>query len=381
MTVEPYGARTVGLVFDDRYLFHNTGQWLIEYKEQFPFATPAPHPSSPEQVGRAKHLMDLAGVTDLMVRVDAFEASDEALSAYHTPGYIARVAEIAKAGGDTGDGAPIGIGGDRIARLAAGGAIAAVDAVLERGVDAAYALIRPPGHHAMPDHGMGFCVFNNVVIAAFQARRAHGLQRVLILDWDVHHGNGTQTAFYADRSVLFISLHHELYPSGWGAVEQAGEGEGDGYNVNIPLPAGTGNAGYLESFRRVVVPVATAFEPEMIIISAGQDASVMDPLGRMSMTTSGYRVMTAQMVDVASRVCSGRLVVCQEGGYAPEYAPYCSATIAETLTGPGDAALPIGEPYGLRAETLPSSISLGADATAAIDRVAAFHAARWPVVP
>lgn len=375
------GARSVGLVFDDRYLAHNTGLYLVNERDLFPFATPVPHHSSPGQVGRAKHLMDLAGVTDLMLRIDPYEAADRALSTYHTAHYIRRVEKIARSGGDTGEGAPIGVGGDRIARLAAGGAMAAVDAVLSALVSSAYALVRPPGHHALADKGMGFCVFNNVVVAARHAQASYGIERVLIVDWDVHHGNGTQAAFYGDPGVLFISLHQDaLYPQGSGPADDSGVGAGEGYNVNIPLPGGTGNAGYLEAFRRVVAPIATAFNPELIIVSAGQDANLMDPLGRMSLTTEGYRAMTRIMLDVADQVCEGRLVVCQEGGYAPEYAPYCSASIAETMTGPGKASLPIGEPYGGRTETLPSSVTVGADATAAIDHAAVIAGKLWPTI-
>jgi acetoin utilization deacetylase AcuC-like enzyme len=372
-------SRSVGLVFDDRYLAHNTGLYLVQERDQFPFSTPVPHHSSPGQVSRAKHLMDLAGVTDLMTRIEACEASDEALLAYHTPGHLKHIAAVSKTGGDAGAGAPMGIGSDRIARLAAGGAMAAVSAVLEGSVDSAYALIRPPGHHAMADKAMGFCIYNNVVIAARHAQSSHGVERVLILDWDVHHGNGTQAAFYDDPDVMFISIHQDnLYPPDWGMESQTGEGKGQGFTVNIPMPAGTGNAGYREAFRCIVAPVATAFKPEMIIISAGQDASLMDPLGRMSLTTQGFREMAQTMLEVAGQVCGGRMVVCQEGGYAPEYAPYCTAVIAETMTGPGHAEVALTEPYSDRADQLPPSISFGADAAAAIDRAAAAAGQWWP---
>jgi acetoin utilization deacetylase AcuC-like enzyme len=267
-----------------------------------------------------------------------------------------------------------------VARLAAGGTIAAVDAVMTGAVDAAYALVRPPGHHAMADEGMGFCVFNNAVVAARQAQGTHGAERVLILDWDVHHGNGTQAAFWADPSVLFISLHQDdLYPPGWGAADQVGVGEGEGFTVNVPLPAGTGNRGYDEAFARIAVPIARQFDPDLVIISAGQDASVFDPLARMSLTLAGYRAITEAMMTVAAECCQGRLVITQEGGYAPQYAPYCTATVAQTLVGilPGDES--IADPYGERAETQPASVTLGLDAASAIERAIAVQQRYWAI--
>jgi acetoin utilization deacetylase AcuC-like enzyme len=371
--------RLVGLVFDDRYLTHNTGLDLIEDRYPYPYAEPVAHPSSPALVGRAKHLMDLFGITEQMRRIDPVIATDEQLTVYHTPEHLARVAAIAQTdGGDTGAGAPIGRGGDRVARLAAGGTIAAVDAVLTGVVDAAYALVRPPGHHAMADEGMGFCVFNNAVVAARQAQRIHGAQRVLVLDWDVHHGNGTQAAFWADPGVLFISVHQDdLYPAGWGAADQVGIGDGEGFTVNIPLPAGTGNRGYAEAFSRIVTPISLLFDPDLVMVSAGQDASVMDPLARMSLTLAAYRAMTEAMLAVAAECCEGRLVVSQEGGYAPQYAPYCSATIAQTLVGLPPGGEWIADPYGERAETQPSSVELGLDAASAIERVLAVQQRYW----
>jgi acetoin utilization deacetylase AcuC-like enzyme len=371
--------RLVGLVFDDRYLAHDTGLDLIEDRSPYPFAEPVAHPSSPALVGRAKHLMDLFGIAQCMHRIEPVFASDEHLTVYHTPEYLTRVSEIARTdGGDTGAGAPIGRGGDRIARLAAGGTIAAVDAVMSGAVNAAYALVRPPGHHAMADEGMGFCVFNNAVVAARQAQRVHGVQRVLIVDWDVHHGNGTQAAFWADPSVLFISVHQDdLYPPGWGAADQLGIEDGEGFTVNIPLPAGTGNRGYAEAFARIVTPISCQFDPDLVIVSAGQDASVMDPLARMSLTLAGYRAMTEAMMSVAAKCCEGRLVITQEGGYAPQYAPYCSATIAQTLVGlPPDGEW-IADPYGERAETQPASVELGLDVASAIERALAIQQDYW----
>ncbi|MFM9108642.1 MAG: class II histone deacetylase [Chloroflexota bacterium] len=368
-------APRAALVFDDRYLAHNTGLWLVEDQRPFPFADPVPHVSGPGLVGRPKHLMDFHGITDRMVRVDAVSATDEQLLVYHTSRHLKRVAALsAGAGGDTGKGAPMGPGGERIARLAAGGAIAAVDAVMGGRARSAYALVRPPGHHAMANHGMGFCVFNNAVIAARHAQRAHRARRVAVLDWDVHHGNGTQDAFWRDDSVLFISLHQDdLYPVGWGAAEHVGEGPGLGFTVNVPLPAGTGNVGYAVAYDRIVVPVVRQFAPDLIIVSAGQDASIMDPLARMSLTLDGYRAMTRTMMDLADECCDGRLVVSQEGGYAAQYAPYCSAAIGETLVG----ADPIPDPYGERARTLPASRIAGLDCRGAVELAASVQARHW----
>ena len=175
----------------------------------------------------------------------------------------------------------------------------------------------------------------------------------------MHHGNGTQAAFWADPSVLFISLHQDdLYPPGWGATDQVGIGEGEGFTVNVPLPAGTGNRGYAEAFATIVVPIARQFDSDLVIVSAGQDASVFDPLARMSLTLAGYRALTEAMKTVAAECCEGQIVVTQEGGYASQYAPNCSATIAQTQV----RLLPDGEwiadPYGERAATQPASVDL-----------------------
>ncbi|MCA9860073.1 MAG: class II histone deacetylase [Thermomicrobiales bacterium] len=371
-------TKTVGLVFDDRYLAHDTGLSMIEDSVPWPFPTPVPHPSSPELVGRAKHLMDLGGVTDLMTRIEPYEADNAALLRFHTQDYLSRLAVLDRTGGETGSGAPMGIGGLRIARLSAGGVMAATDAVMTGAARHVYALVRPPGHHAMPHEGMGFCVLNNVAIAARHAQANHGVRRIAIVDWDVHHGNGTQTAFYADPDVLFISLHQDsLYPFGYGNVDQVGDGAGEGRTVNIPLPSGSGNATYRAAFERVVVPVIDEFAPDLIFVSAGQDASVFDPLARMTLTTSAYRAMAGIMLDLAEQSCDGRLVVAQEGGYAPQYAPFCSASIAETLTGRGSGVMPLFEPYGDYDSSIPSNERVGLDAEQALQAVREAQASYW----
>ncbi len=379
-TIDTPEPARVGLVFDDRCLTFNTGLGLIEYRDPFPFAEPVPHVSSPALVGRAKHLLDLHGLTDNLEPIAAYEADDDALGVYHTHEYIARVVALGRTGGDAGNGAPLGIGGDRLARLAAGSAMAAVDGVMTSRVRAAYALVRPPGHHAMADRGMGFCVFNNPVVAARHAQRAHRAEKILILDWDVHHGNGTQDAFYADQSVLFISIHQDdLFPAGWGRVEQTGTGQGEGFTVNVPLPAGTGSRGYREAFERLVLPIARQFSPDLVIVSAGQDASVLDPLGRMTLTTAAYREFTRMMMDLTAETCGGRLVLTQEGGYAPTYAPYCTAAIVETLIGAASGITPVGDPYGARAESMPTTRELGLDVARSLDLAMTVLRRYWSV--
>ena len=371
-------SRRVGLVFNHRYLTHNPGQFLIGYREPYPFAEPVPHPSSARIASRTKHLLDLFGLSDAMLNIEPELIGDGALRQIHTAEYIQRVRDISRNGGDAGTGAPIGAGGERIARLAAGGVVAAVDAVMRGAVHHTYALVRPPGHHAMSDRGMGFCVYNNVAVAARHAQRRYGAARVAILDWDVHHGNGTQDAFVHDPSVLFISIHQEdLFPIGWGSLDQGGDEQGEGYTVNIPLPAGSGNATYAAVMERLVLPILRQYGPDLIIVSAGQDGSAMDPLGRMSLTTAAYRAMTRQVRDLADEICESRLVIAQEGGYSEVYAPYCSAAIGEGLCEGLDGISPVEEPYGPRAESMPATRVIGLDATAAIAAARERHSAYW----
>lgn len=210
----------------------------------------------------------------------------------------------------------------------------ATSAVIKGEVRNAYALLRPPGHHAMSNKAMGFCIFNNAAIAAHHARKAFGLERVMIVDWDAHHGNGTQDAFYTDPSVLFVSLHQQdWYPRCLGELEQVGSGAGAGYTVNIPLPAGTGDRGYRAAFEQIVVPIGLQYRPQLILIVAGQDASWLDPLAQMMMTMDGFRQIAQLMVDLAEDVCDGRLVMLQAGGYSAAYVPYCTVAAVEPLVG------------------------------------------------
>lgn len=330
-----------GFVFDECYLAHDTGIEATVTMRGGSFAlSPEPHPSALYITQRIKEFLDGSGLTAQMRPIEGRAATEDELAAYHTREYIAGVRAVANGGplkGDWGEvefDTPLSPRSFEAGLYAAGGAMRAVEAVMSGIVRNAYALLRPPGHHAMSNRGMGFCLFNNAAVAAHYARKVYRLERILIVDWDVHHGNGTQDAFYADPAVLFVSLHQEnWYPKLSGELEQVGRGAGAGYTINIPLPAGTGDRGYRAAFEQLVLPVGLQYKPELILISAGQDASWLDPLAQQMMTMEGFRHVSAQMCNLAEEVCGGRLVLLQEGGYSAAYVPYCTAAIVEPLLG------------------------------------------------
>jgi acetoin utilization deacetylase AcuC-like enzyme len=335
-------THSTGLIFDERFLSHDTGtQASVVMREGSFLVDPESHPSSTQITRRIKQFLDGSGLSARMKPVAARAATDEELMAYHTREYIdairAYVDGRGPASGSWGqieEDTPLSPGSFEAALYAAGGALEAVRAVLEGEVDNAYALLRPPGHHALSNRCMGYCVFNNAALAAHYARKQYGLERVMIVDWDVHHGNGTQDAFYADPNVLFASLHqHNWYPKLSGELDQVGVGAGSGYTVNIPLPAGTGDRGYRAAFEQLVVPIGLQYRPQLIIVSAGQDPSWLDPLGQMVMTQNGFRALSTLLLDLAREVCDGRLVMLQEGGYSVAYVPYCTLAAVEPLLG------------------------------------------------
>ncbi len=328
-----------GLVFDEHFLGHDTGvQTNIATRNGSFEVEPNPHPSSVHITKRIKQFFDVLGLTSQMLPIPARPAKEDEIAVYHTHGYITGIRTYTKGGpakgiwGEVERETSLGSGSFEAALYAAGGAMNAVSAVLSGQVRNAYALLRPPGHHAMKNRAMGFCIFNNAVIAAHHARNVYGLDRIMIVDWDVHHGNGTQDAFYQDPSVLFVSLHQQnWYPRLSGELEQIGSGAGAGYTVNIPLPAGTGDRGYHAAFEQLVAPIGLRFHPQLVIISAGQDANWLDPLAHMMVTMAGFRQMSKLIVGLAEEVCEGRLVMLQEGGYSAEYVPYCTVAAVEPL--------------------------------------------------
>ncbi|HUG15576.1 MAG TPA: class II histone deacetylase [Thermomicrobiales bacterium] len=364
-------------VWDSAFLKHDTGESSL----QLPDGTvmdPVEHYSNNRVTNRTAQLIRGSGLQRQLISISTRPASLEEIQYAHTIGYIDKVRQMTAAGGGMlDDQTRVSPGSWDAALLAAGGALELTDAVLDGRARNGYGLLRPIGHHAMPAQGMGFCVFNNVVIATRHVQRHRGIGRVAIVDWDVHHGNGAQTAFWDDSSVLFISLHQDdWYPGGWGKLTDVGGEEALGTTVNIPLPAGTGNRGYDLAFERVVEPILRQFEPELLFISAGQDASLADPLGRMFVTTKGFRMMAERLRLVADDVCQGRVIGFQEGGYSASYTPYCTLAVVEGITG---IATGVGEPWTGSSEHARAERAFGDEQVTAIDAALEIQSSYWQI--
>jgi acetoin utilization deacetylase AcuC-like enzyme len=323
-----------GFLFHERYLWHDTRS-AAGFIPAGGMVEPDRHVENPDTKRRLKSLLEVSGLLARLARIEPRLATEDEILRVHTRAHLERVKKLsAENGGDAGVLTPFGPGSHEIALLSAGGTLAASDAVLDGRVRNAYALVRPPGHHAEPDQGMGFCLYANVAIAVKHAREVRGLGRVAVVDWDVHHGNGTETAFYSDPSVLTISLHQDNYfPAGRGFPEHDGEGAGKGFNLNLPLPPGSGHGAYLAAFERVVVPALERFRPEAIFVASGFDGGAMDPLGRMLATSATFRALTRSLMGAADALCGGRLILSHEGGYSTAHVPFCGLAVLEELSG------------------------------------------------
>lgn len=323
-----------GFAFHELYLWHDTGAAAMFFQPGLTIQ-PGEHAENPETKRRMNNLLNVSGLADDLLMLKPRPATEDELARFHSRDYIARLRRMsAEGGGKASALTPFGAGSYDIALLAAGGAMVATDAVLSGTARNAYALIRPPGHHAESAEGLGFCLFGNAALAIMHARAEHGVGRVAVVDWDVHHGNGTQAAFYDDPETLTISIHQDnLFPAGTGTLAERGEGDGMGYNLNVPLPPGCGNGAYLDVIRRIVSPALHRFRPELIVVACGFDASGADPLGRMMVTSEGYREMTAMIMEIADELCAGRIVMTHEGGYSANYVPYCGLAVLEQLSG------------------------------------------------
>lgn len=288
-------------VYHPDYLLHDAG---------------AMHPERPDRLRAIMAHLEKTGLLEELHRITPEPADEIWLNRVHPPEYV-RLIEKASAS------APAALDPDtrlskdsfRVAKLAVGGVLAAVDAVMEGKAKNAFAAVRPPGHHASAARAMGFCLFNNAAVAARYIQEKYGLKRVLIVDWDVHHGNGTQDIFYADPTVLYFSTHQYPYYPGTGAEEETGEGPGKGTTVNAPMPAGAGDAEVIRAFREKLVPAAEKFQPEFVLISAGFDGHKRDPLAQLQLTEQGFAELTRILMDIAGRFAGGRVVSLLEGGY------------------------------------------------------------------
>jgi len=322
-----------GLVYHEGYLRHDPG---------------SQHPESPERLRRTVGLFQAKNImtSPKLSLLKPDPAVEEDLLRVHSASYIEKIRSMSKGGSfpkfltmDT----PVQEGTFDLAKLSAGGAILAGKAVVEGRMKNAFALIRPPGHHAGRDYGGGFCYFNNIAIMIEYLREKHRLKRFMILDWDVHHGNGTQDVFYRDPTVVYFSTHQmPLYP-GTGYEEELGAGEGKGYKINIPLQPGTSGLNYPYILEELFEPIAKAFKPEIIAVSAGQDAYFADPIANLKFTIHTYVDNTSYVMRVAERVCEGRVAMVLEGGYHLEAVPHAILGIVTTLANLKDVE--ITEPY------------------------------------
>ncbi|MFO0699344.1 MAG: histone deacetylase [Nitrospira sp.] len=291
-----------GLVYHPAFLEHDMGPG---------------HPESPNRLRAIMQRLEESGTATQLTRLQPRRAEDEWITQIHTPNYVALLNQHAPTDGrvsldpDTS----MSPGSLQAAYLAAGGALTAVDAIMANQVDHVFCAVRPPGHHAEAGRAMGFCLFNNVAIAARYVQKKYGLTRVLIVDWDVHHGNGTQHSFEEDPSVLFFSTHQYPHYPGTGRGTERGKGTGEGFTINVPMEAGEGDEAYHAIFLKALVPAADEFKPEFVIISAGFDAHKDDPLASMGLTEAGYTDLTHLVAGIAKRHAKGRILSSLEGGY------------------------------------------------------------------
>jgi acetoin utilization deacetylase AcuC-like enzyme len=302
------------------------------------------HPENYRRLEKTWSMLGEDGILESLRAIPSSMAPMDAVLSVHTPRYIERLQMAQMLGGGHLD-ADTYLNADsyNAAMLAVGGLLNLTDTVLWGQAENGFALIRPPGHHALPYVGMGFCLLSNASIAARWAQKQHGLQRVLIVDFDVHHGNGTQDAFYDDPSVLFFSAHQYPYYPGTGAADEVGTEAAHGTTINVPLPAYVGDAGYLDAFRRILAPAARRFKPQLILVSAGYDAHWLDPLASMQLSVTGYARLVEELMALADELCQGRLVCVLEGGYNLDVLSHSVLSTLRVLSG---ALAGTSDPFG-----------------------------------
>jgi acetoin utilization deacetylase AcuC-like enzyme len=299
---QPQSTKVTGLIYDEIYLEHKT--------------TPG-HPERPERLVEIINRLKTGGLYSQLLALRPAPAALDWIQMVHSLDYIERAQKSSEGGASFLDSAdvPISRRSYDAAVMAAGGVLAAVDAVMNKQVTNAFCAVRPPGHHAMENQALGFCIFNNVAIGTKYVQKKYGLSNVLIVDWDVHHGNGTQATFYDDPTVLYFSVHQYPFYPGSGSEAEKGEGKGLNSTINVPLPAGSGDEEYVKAFEEKLRPAALAFGPDFVFISAGFDAHEDDLLGGMKVTADGFAELTRIVKSIAQRCCNGRIVSVLEGGY------------------------------------------------------------------
>ncbi len=290
---------SVRLFTDDAFLQHETGE----------------HPERPARLTSIAQKLKERGLSERCVRGRIRPATDEELLRNHTESHLKTVAATVGESGWLESDTPYSPKSADVAKLAAGTAMEAVDAVFDENCSRSLALMRPPGHHATPTHVMGFCLYNNVAIAARHAIAKHEIERVMIVDWDVHHGNGTQDSFYNDEQISFFSAHRSPFYPGTGAANETGSGAGLGHTLNLPLRFGISRREYHEAFANSLADAVKKSRPQLILLSAGFDAHTADPIGSLGLETEDFEALTRLLTDVADRECEGRLVSLLEGGY------------------------------------------------------------------
>ncbi|MBE9502822.1 MAG: histone deacetylase [Proteobacteria bacterium] len=287
-----------GILADGRYLDHETG----------------PHVETPQRLKVIYEMLQSEKIHERTASIAARYASEEEIALNHTTSYIQQLKNMGAGYLDADT--ILSEKSYDVARLAVGGCLNVVDDIMAGKISRGFAFVRPPGHHAERDRGMGFCLFNNIAVAARHLIKKHSLNKIAILDWDLHHGNGTQHAFYAEKEVLYMSIHQcPCYP-GTGQLEEIGEEEGEGFNVNLPIPAGVGDEGYIEAFDKLFLPILEKYSPHIILVSAGFDTHYDDPLGGMKVTAEGFAEMGQALINIANQNCNGKIAFFLEGGYS-----------------------------------------------------------------
>lgn len=322
-------ALWLGYLLDDRYLLHNPG---------------TRHPESPARLLAIQESLCESRVTQRWKALQPRLAGLEELELVHQPAHVKNVeqaSERAPAYMDTDT--SVSAESYETALLAAGGVLECVDSICSGKLRRVFAFIRPPGHHASAEHARGFCLFNNAALAAAYAREKHGLQRVAIIDFDVHHGDGTQSCFYKSPEILYISTHQFPFYPGTGDFNEVGNGGGKGYTLNFPLPAGTGDAVFAPVYSKIVSAVLDQFEPQFILVSAGFDGHIKDPLGGLALTHAGYGSAAASLILAAERWCSGKICFVLEGGYSSEGLRACTRAVLAQMEKPRPKELIVRE--------------------------------------